>query len=120
MRLGRVRLRYRYFCIGSFCAHLPASDFKRHLGQKAIELRLAKAAAADAGDGDEAAQEAIGELKAQIADLMTALQDAQAGAAELMELRPKLAAFERQQADAMGASAPSPEEEIFRGLSFDS
>ena len=63
------------------------------------ELRTARAELADPvlGGRDEEAQRTIGELRSQVSDLLAQLEGLQEGAvAELMTLRPKLAALEEQ------------------------
>ena len=47
-------------------------------------------------DGDAASKKVIEELEGQVAELLAALQEAQDGVAELMILRPKLAAAEKK------------------------
>ena len=63
------------------------------------QLDAAKAAAAEAAlvGGDEGAQEVIRELRGQVSELLSALEQVQGGAvAELMTLRPRIAEMERE------------------------
>ena len=81
-------------------------EMKAHMNQNRAEmeemrdkLKAAEKAAARAAlglDGDAASKRTIGELEEQVRELLSALQEAQDGVAELMVLRPKLAEAEKK------------------------
>ena len=79
------------------------------------QLDAAKAAAAEAAlvGGDEGAQEVIRELRGQVSELLSALEQVQGGAvAELMTLRPRIAEMERER------DGTSSETQMQDGLPF--